>query len=122
LPFHRGSFDLRAARCGAQSRGSAVFVALHLQTAKLGGVTERRRRSLFGAEGDRLRAGAWEGSRSALMPRTVTHNPRIDREIAKLDKAARKAAREAAKNGDTTQHDRERAQIEALRRKKRAKV
>lgn len=56
------------------------------------------------------------------MPRTVTHNPRIDREIAKLDKAARKAAREAAKNGDTTQHDRERAQIEALRRKKRAKV
>jgi hypothetical protein len=56
------------------------------------------------------------------MPRTVTQDPRISREIAKIDKEAKKAAREASKNGKVTTQDLERAQIEALRRKKRVKI
>jgi hypothetical protein len=56
------------------------------------------------------------------MPRTVTRSPRIDRDIAKLDKGAKKAAREAGKKGDLTRQNLERAQLEALRGKKQPKA
>jgi hypothetical protein len=56
------------------------------------------------------------------MPRVATSNHRVEREIGKLDKAARKAARDAGKNGEATRHDREQAQIAAAKGRKWPKV